>query len=70
MNNVTEVSLDDLDSSVPSVSIDKIDDTTTDMSQQNIDAIEDLDLLVDTNKSKSPVPTNPSLEEEANKILY
>ncbi len=68
MNNVTEVSLDDLDSSVPSVSIDKIDDATTDMSQQNIDAIEDLDLLVDPNKSKSPVPTNPSLEEEANKI--
>lgn len=66
--NVTEVSLDDLDSSVPSVSIDKIDDTATDMSQQNIDAIEDLDLLVDPNKSKSPVPTNPSIEEEANKI--
>ena len=57
MDSVTEVNLDDLDSGLSSVSIEKTEESFNDLSQQNsTDGIEDLDLLVDPNKSRSPVP--------------
>ena len=54
--NVTEVNIDSLNS--PSVIIDKSElDIPIDTSQQMSDGIEDLDLLVDPNKSRaSPIP--------------
>ena len=54
MDSVTEVNLDDLDSGLSSVSIEKTEESFNDLSQQNsTDGIEDLDLLVDPNKSRS-----------------
>ena len=54
--NVTEVNIDSFNS--PSVTIEKSDlDTTIDNSQQLNDGVEDLELLVDPNKSRaSPNP--------------
>ena len=56
--NVTEVNIDSFNS--PSVTIEKSNlDTTIDNSQQLNDGVEDLELLVDPNKSRAspnPIP--------------
>ena len=72
MSNVTEMSLDDLDSSVPNVSIERIDEPTPSThipvvaTEKASDGIEDLDLLVDPAKSRnSPVPaTSQTLQSD------
>lgn len=68
MESITEVSLDDLESSVPNISIERIDDVLTNDVPQN-EGFEDLDLLVDPSKSRQNSPSNnndiPSVIEKS-----
>ena len=68
-NEITEVSLDDLNSNVSNVSVERIENTVEEsasivppLTPAADEGVEDLDLLADPNKSRqnSPKPTNTS----------
>lgn len=68
MESITEVSLDDLESSVPNISIERVDNVLTNDVPEN-EGFEDLDLLVDPSKSRQNSPSNsndiPSVIEKS-----